>query len=52
MTSSPADGASFAIWLEPMALNGSLLNVVDDVTRDCLAANPDMSISGTAWRGT
>lgn len=29
-----------------MALNGSLLNVVDNATRDCLAAIPDMSISG------
>ena len=27
-------------------LNGSLLNVVDDVTRECLAAIPDTSISG------
>ena len=45
MNSSPADGAPFAISLEPMALNGSSLNVVEDVTRDCLAAIPDTSIS-------
>lgn len=28
-----------------------ILNVVDDVTRECLAAIPDTSISDSAWRG-
>jgi transposase InsO family protein len=32
--------------LNQWRLNGSLLNVVDDVTRECLAAIPDTSISG------
>ena len=46
MTSLLAAGLHSLLGSNQRHLNGSLLNVVDDVTRECLAAIPDTSISG------
>uniref|UniRef100_UPI0038B2457C IS3 family transposase n=1 Tax=Mesorhizobium neociceri TaxID=1307853 RepID=UPI0038B2457C len=41
-------------WISSMTSSAGrrfgVLNIVDDVTRECLAAIPDISISGAGWR--